>query len=337
MSDEGAKLSSQIAPLHYALYDLQHLSSVTGHPKTNKQKKIMKKLWLLYALITTTFWGIWGALTELSASAGFPGTMIYVLWSVTMILPAIIALKIIDWKLDKDPKSIFNGLLIGLLGAGGQLALFTGAIVNGPAYLIFPIISLSPIITILLSLVLLKEKTSKLGWVGILLALIAIPFLSYQDPQGTNSGYAWLFYALLVFLAWGLQAYFMKFANETMKAESIFFYMTITALLLAPIAYMMTDSSVEMNFDNKTLAMTFGIQLLNSIGALTIVYAFRYGKAIIVSPLTNAVAPVITVILSLLIYKTIPHLYIIIGMVLAIVSIFILAFQEEEEELVALE
>ncbi|HEB61769.1 MAG TPA: EamA family transporter, partial [Bacteroidetes bacterium] len=48
----------------------------------------MKKLWLLYALITTTFWGIWGALTELSASAGFPGTMIYVLWSVTMILPA---------------------------------------------------------------------------------------------------------------------------------------------------------------------------------------------------------------------------------------------------------
>ena len=41
------------------------------------------------------------------------------------------------------------------------------------------------------------------------------------------------------------------------------------------------------------------IQILNAVGALMIVYAFRYGKAIIVSPLTNAVAPVITIIISL--------------------------------------
>jgi len=58
-----------------------------------------KKLWLLYALVTTVFWGIRGALTELSAIAGFPGTLIYVVWSVTMIIPAVIALKLINWKL----------------------------------------------------------------------------------------------------------------------------------------------------------------------------------------------------------------------------------------------
>jgi hypothetical protein len=29
-------------------------------------------------------------------------------------------------------------------------------------------------------------------------------------------------------------------------------------------------------------------QLLNTIGALLLVYAFRYGKAIVVSPLVNA-------------------------------------------------
>ena len=336
MSDVGGRVSVVIYRTSnngHPTSDTRHRTSDIGHQTII----IMKKLWLLYALITTTFWGVWGALTELSASAGMSGGMIYVIWSLTMILPAIVALKMIDWKLDKDKKSIFNGLLIGLLGAGGQLALFTGAIVNGPAYLIFPIISLSPIITILLSLFLLKEKTTTLGWAGIFIALIAIPFLSYQDPQGVNSGYAWLFYALLVFFAWGLQAYFMKFANETMKAESIFFYMTITGLLLAPVAYLMAGQGGEMNFDNNILAKTFGIQLLNSIGALTIVYAFRYGKAIVVSPLTNAVAPVITVLLSLLIYKTIPHYFIIIGMALAIVSIFILAFQEEEEDVVALE
>lgn len=292
--------------------------------------KIKNKSWLVYAFITTISWGIWGAFTEIPAQAGFPGTLIYVVWSLTMIIPALFAMNNIKWKLDKSKSSIVYGLLIGFLGAGGQLALFTGAIVNGPAYLIFPIISLSPVVTILLSVALLRERTSKMGWVGIVLALFAIPWLSYQDPSVGTTGYWWLFFALLVFLAWGVQAFFMKKANEKMKAESIFFYMTITGLLLAPIAYFMTDFSQPINWGFKGPYLSFGIQILNSIGALTIVYAFRYGKAIVVSPLTNAVAPVITIILSLVIYQLIPHPYILIGMAFAIASTFILAFSGDE-------
>jgi len=289
----------------------------------------MKKLWLIYALITTLFWGVWGAFTEIPANAGFPGTLIYVVWSLTMIIPAIIALKLVNWKLDTDKRSVIFGLIIGFTGAGGQLALLTGAIVNGPAYLIFPIISLSPVITILLSVLFLKEKASKKGWIGIAFALMAIPFLSYQDPDATTSGYGWLIFALMVFLAWGLQAYFMKFANESMKAESIFFYMTITGLMLAPIALLMTDWSQAINYSADGPYLAFAIQILNSIGALTIVFAFRYGKAIVVSPLTNAVAPVITVIISLIIYQMIPHYMILIGMGLAVASMFILSLEDE--------
>jgi drug/metabolite transporter (DMT)-like permease len=105
--------------------------------------------------------------------------------------------------------------------------------------------------------------------------------------------------------------------------------MTITGLLLSPIALWMTDFSLEINwgFDGPYLA--FAIQILNSVGALTIVYAFRYGKAIIVSPLTNAVAPVITVIISLFLYQVFPHYIILIGMALAVISMFILAFEED--------
>jgi drug/metabolite transporter (DMT)-like permease len=62
-----------------------------------------------------------------------------------------------------------------------------------------------------------------------------------------------------------------------------------------------------------------------------IVYAFRYGKAMIVSPLTNAVAPVITIVISLIIYSVIPHPVIITGMIFALASIFILAIEDEDE------
>lgn len=284
--------------------------------------------WLLYALVTTLFWGVWGAFTEIPEKAGFPVTLIYVVWSLTMILPALVGLGVIGWKLDRDRRSVMYGLIIGFLGAGGQLALFTGAISNGPAYLIFPIISLSPVITILFSLAFLGERTGLRGWIGIGVALLAIPLLSYQDPDNGGHGLAWLVWALIVFLAWGLQAFFMKQANRTMKAESIFFYMMVTGILLAPVALAMTDFSGHINWGFRGPGLTAVIQMLNAVGALCIVYAFRYGKAIVVSPLTNAVAPVITVILSLLIYRAVPHPVVITGMAMATLSIFLLALED---------
>ncbi len=292
-----------------------------------------KRPWLLYALITTIFWGVWGALIEIPEKAGFPATLGYSVWAFTMIPPALIALKLVHWELERDARSLLLGSIIGFLGAGGQLILFETLRI-GPAYLVFPFISLSPVVTIVLSYLFLKERTSMRGWFGILLALVAIPLLSYQPPEnGPGRGYMWIVLALLVFLAWGIQAYVMKFANQTMKAESIFFYMMLTGLVLVPVALWMTDFSQPINWGWKGPYLTAAIQSLNAIGALMIVYAFRYGKAMIVSPLTNAGAPVITIILSLLIYQVIPHPITLAGMVFAVIAAVVLAIEEEEPAL----
>ena len=284
-----------------------------------------KRPWLLFALVTTVFWGVWGAFIEIPEKAGFPATLGYVVWSLTMIPCALVGLKIINWKLEYDIKSIFYGLIIGLLGAGGQLILFH-ALVEGPAYLVFPIISLSPTVTVIMSVLFLKETTSKRHWVGIVIALVAIVLMSYQEPQnGNNNGYLWFILAIFVFLAWGLQAFFMKLANNRMKAESIFFYMMMSGLILAPFAYFMTDMSQPINWGFKGPYLTAMIQVLNAIGALMLVYAIRYGKVIIVAPLTNAVAPIITIIISLIIYVVIPNPVIIAGMVIAMVAVYLIA------------
>lgn len=287
------------------------------------------KPWLIYALVTTIFWGVWGALIEIPEKAGFPATLGYSVWALTMIIPALVALKIINWKLEHDKRSILLGSAIGFTGAGGQLILFETLRI-GPAYLVFPFISLSPVVTIILSYFFLKEKASSRGWFGILIALVAIPLLSYQSPEDSAvRGYLWIVLALLVFLAWGVQAYIMKFANKTMKAESIFFYMMVTGIILIPFALSMTDFSQTINWGFKGPYLTAMIQILNAVGALTIVYAFRYGKAIIVSPMTNAVAPVITIIISLSIYQVIPNMIVTSGMALAILATLILALEDE--------
>lgn len=288
------------------------------------------KHWLLYAIITTVFWGVWGALIEIPEKAGFPATLIYVVWSFTMIPPALVAMKIIKWRFDFRGKSIMLGMTVGILGAGGQLILFQTLAIS-PAYLVYPFISMSPIVTIGLSLVLLKERANVYGWFGVGLALIAIPLLSYSPPENqVVANMWWVIPASLVFLAWGTQAYVIKVANKSMKAENIFFYMMVSGLILAPVAWLMTDFNKPVNWGFEGYGYSFFIQILNAVGALFLVYAFRYGKAMIVSPMTNAVAPVITIVLSLMIYAVIPHTITLMGMIFAVSAAVLLSLEKDE-------
>ena len=299
----------------------------------------MKKPWLIYALITTGFWGVWGAFAEFPTRHGFPETLVYVVWALTMIPPALYAMQRVGWRVLRDPKSVLLGSLIGLTGAGGQMLLFH-AVHTGPTYLIFPIIALSPVITIALSMLLLKERVTKVGALGVVLALLALPLFNYSPggeadavSTGTSGlqGFSWFVYALIILLAWGVQAYFMKLANGTMDAENIFLYMALTALLLIPVALWMTDFAVPIEYGWQGPGLAAITQILNAVGALTLVYAFRYGRALVVAPLANAGAPMITAIVSMIVLGVMPNAITVAAIALAFLAAALLAIEPEEK------
>lgn len=292
----------------------------------------MKRNWIGFVIIHIVLMGVWGALIEIPEKNGFPATLGYVVWALTMIPAAIVGLVIMKGKLEFDRRSIFLGVVIGILGSAGQLVLFV-TLKIAPAYLVFPLLSITPVVTILLSVAFLKEKTGRLGWIGILVAMIAVLMLSYQPSgEGSVQGYLWMALVAISLLAWGTQGYIMRFANTTMKAESIFFYMAISSVLLIPMALYMTDFSRPINYGLEGPYLAGMIQILNAFGALCLVYAFRYGKAIIIAPMTTALSPVLTVVISLVIHAFIPHPIIIAGMVLAIVSAFMMGLEETKDE-----
>jgi drug/metabolite transporter (DMT)-like permease len=287
------------------------------------------RAWLLNAIATVLLWGVWGAFSGLSPEHGFPETLVYCVWALTMIPPAIVVLAQARWALDRSPRAIAYGAAVGLLGAGGQMVLFY-AVTRGPAYLIFPIISLSPVVTIALSFLFMGERTGKLGMLGIALALLALPTFDFAPGGGgLGGGASWLIPALIVMLCWGVQAYFMKSANQVMSAESIFFYMMLTGLLLIPVAYAMTDFGKAINLGADGPWLAAGIQVLNAIGALTLVFAFRYGKAIIVAPLTNAGAPLATALISLALLGVVPGTLKVAGIALALTASLLLAIEPD--------
>ncbi|MGB3462164.1 DMT family transporter [Rhodanobacter lindaniclasticus] len=287
-----------------------------------------RRPWLVFAVTTVALWGVWGALSPLSAEHGFPETLVYCVWALTMIPPALYILWRSGWALEHSPRAIAYGMAIGLLGAGGQMLLFH-TLTIGPAYFVFPIISLSPVVTIALSFAFLRERTGWSGALGIVLALVALPMLDLSFGRGISGGLGWFVQSLLIMLAWGVQAYFMRLANHTVRAESIFFYMMLGGLLLAPVALAMTDWSQPINTGIDGPWMTAAIQLLNAIGALTLVYAFRHGKAIVVAPLTNAGAPLVTAALALVFASVVPGPLKMIGLVLALIASLLLVLEPE--------
>src|ERR687890_600109 len=144
--------------------------------------------WIPYAALLVVFWGVWGAFSSLPTDEyGYPDEMIYILWSVTMLIPAYFILRS-ERTFDQRPSAAIYGLLIGLTGAGGQLVLFK-ALTIGPAYLIFPIIALSPGITVLMATFLLREQLLGLTKIGIVLALIALgPLFRSIDTRTVGWG-----------------------------------------------------------------------------------------------------------------------------------------------------
>ena len=295
-----------------------------------------KHNWLLYALVTMITWGIWMTFSDptlgelyLGIPADFPSEMVYVVWALSMIPCALFALFKINWKLDVRPKSAALSMGVGLLGAGGQLVLFL-ALKYAPSYLVMPMISVAPIVTVLLSATFLKEKVSRLGILGIVLAFVAIIcFAIPSDTDGTVSSWIWILLAAIVFICWGIQAFVMKLANNhTPDAESVFVYMAIAAVVLIPVAFLLKSPSELAAYGWGVPSKVFFVQILNAIGALTLVYANRYGKAMVIAPLADACSPVICCLLSIVLLlvaglNAIPTIWQILGMVAAISCVFI--------------
>jgi uncharacterized membrane protein len=276
-------------------------------------------------------WGVWGALLEIPekwAHPTFPATLGYTVWSFTMALVAVFALRNSHWRIELDRKSVIYGCAVGFSGAAGQLLLFW-VLTQGPAYIIFPIICLSPVVTIVLSATLLGERTHTLAALGIILSLFAIFFLSLQDSGNSPvHGYRWLAITISIFFMWGLQAYLMKSSAASISPEGLFVYMAATAVLLCPFALWMTDFSVPINWGLSGMYLSGSLQLLNSVGALLLIYAIRWGKAIIVVPMVNGLFPLVTIVISLFIYRRIPSAYNLIGVLLALIAILLMAFDE---------
>jgi transporter family protein len=122
-------------------------------------------------------WGGWALLSKLGSREIPPETMQFLFTIGT--LPVCVALLIARrFRLENSPKGIFYAVLNGLLAGVGGLALFAAYHTNGNTSLITSATALYPVITVLLAVMVLRERFRLVQAVGLVFAAIAFVIFS---------------------------------------------------------------------------------------------------------------------------------------------------------------
>lgn len=135
------------------------------------------KLPLLLVLGNIIFWGFWGFFSKIAVSKiGFHAGLYY---SVTLF--AFIATYLFFTKqlfpLNFGSQGILFALIAGI--SGGTATIFLYALLGkNPAGLVVAITALYPIVTLILSMVFLKETLTLPQTVGFALALVALVLMN---------------------------------------------------------------------------------------------------------------------------------------------------------------
>jgi len=128
--------------------------------------------WFIFGLFALILWGVWGFLPKLATRYIEPRSVL-VFQTIGSILVTIVILATIDFRPELHTKGVTLAIVTGIIGTLGT-ASFLYSIAKGKASIVVTMTALYPIITIILSLLILKESITIKQGIAIILALTAM-------------------------------------------------------------------------------------------------------------------------------------------------------------------
>ena len=134
--------------------------------------------WLIYSLLAFILWGLWGFFPKITTSYIGPKSAM-VFESLGALIIAILMLAFaLKFKPELHPKGNLFAIITGMAGITGAFFFLSSLSAGGKVSVVVTLTALYPIITILLSMLLLHETITLTQGIGMLLALAAIVLIS---------------------------------------------------------------------------------------------------------------------------------------------------------------
>jgi transporter family protein len=135
------------------------------------------KPWFWYSVLAVLAWGAWAVLSKL-ASSEIPAESLQFLFTVGTVPVAVALLAARKFKVEPSGRGITFSVANGVVTAIGILALFAAFRSGGNTGVITVTTSLYPMITVVLALLFLRERLTKMQTLGLGLAVAAIVLFS---------------------------------------------------------------------------------------------------------------------------------------------------------------
>ncbi len=251
--------------------------------------------WLAAALATVATWGL-GTLTSKPAAVrlGVRRMLSMVFFGEGVVYLVMFVLLRTDVPLDSG--SVVAAFLAGLTGTLAYAFYYEG-MHGGTVGLVGTVSAAYPILTVILSLGLLKETLVALQAVGIVLVLLCVLLLAWQPTEEHGTARRPVVLALLAFLAWGLWGFLTKIAVQGIGEGNVFgFYALSNVLVLAAyVPFVRNRTKAPVDGGHWSLALGIVTVCLGAAGAVTVTLAYAYGPASLVSPISGAYPVVATI------------------------------------------
>lgn len=137
---------------------------------------VFKTEWLIFSFLALILWGIWGLFSKIANHYSNPSS-IYLYGSIGALLVTIFSVLFLDFRFSGHPLGIVYGLIAGISGGAG-VVFFYFAMREGKASVVVTLTALYPLVTLVLSCIILKEHITIKQTIGIFLAIIAMVLLS---------------------------------------------------------------------------------------------------------------------------------------------------------------
>jgi bacterial/archaeal transporter family protein len=139
---------------------------------------VLKTKWFWYSVLSVLCMGGWTLLGKLGTTEISARTMQF-LYPFGWIPVALACLWVRRFRIEKSALGIVYSTAIGVLGGMGGLAFFAACRTGGNTSAIVAATAMYPLITVVLAVLVLREKLTRLHVLGLVFAAAAFVLLSF--------------------------------------------------------------------------------------------------------------------------------------------------------------
>jgi drug/metabolite transporter (DMT)-like permease len=278
--------------------------------------------WLTWTLLTLFSWGIWAVLSKLLGGALAPEQS--QILSTLGILPILLALafsKRVSLR-GTSRKGLLLAFFGGIVTCLGNIPYYALARDEKVA-IVASLTALSPLVTVLLAVFVLRERLNSIQTIGIALSLVAIWLFNVQGEGKLLS--RTLVVALAPIVLWGLSGFLQKVATNHLSSE--------TAALVylgafVPVAlWFAVRQRWPPEITPRTWMLVLALGFFLAFGNFAILGAYaRSGKAAVIAPLAS-LYPLVSVPIAVVFFGEVLDTRAKIGIACALASVAALSYE----------